>query len=123
MRVAVEAGVSRLELDQSPPECSCRPAVDPLFRSAARSFGPRVLAVVLTGMGQDGLDGCRAIRSAGGKVLVQDEATSVVWGMPGQIARAGLADEVLPLGALAGAVVQRLGVRSTRNASGVAHET
>lgn len=97
-----------VDVQQEPPECSCRPAADVLFRSVARVFGPRALAVVMTGMGQDGLRGSEAIREAGGRVIVQDEASSVVWGMPGFVARAGLADEVLPLGELAGAIVRRV---------------
>lgn len=79
------------------PENSCRPAVDVLFRSVADIYGPHALAVLLTGMGQDGLRGCEAIRARGGRVLAQDEATSVVWGMPGFVAKAGLAEKVLPL--------------------------
>src|SRR4029077_16748859 len=92
----------RVKLHQEPPENSCRPAADVLFRSVARAFGPTALAAVMTGMGQDGLRGCEAIREAGGQVIVQDEATSVVWGMPGVVARAGLADKILPLHKLAG---------------------
>jgi two-component system, chemotaxis family, protein-glutamate methylesterase/glutaminase len=84
-------------LNQEQPENSCRPAVDVLFRSAAELFGANVLAVVLTGMGNDGQRGCEAIRHAGGRVIVQDEATSVVWGMPGAVANAGLAQKILPL--------------------------
>lgn len=95
-------------LTDGPLENSCRPAVDPLFRSAARAVGANALAVVLTGMGQDGLEGARAIRAAGGRVLVQDQATSVVWGMPGAIAKANLADEVLPLEAVAPAILTDL---------------
>jgi two-component system chemotaxis response regulator CheB len=91
---------SQIGLNQDPPENSCRPAVDVLFRSAAELYGPGVLAVILTGMGQDGLHGCEAIRARGGKILVQDEASSVVWGMPGFVARAGLSDAVLPLNQL-----------------------
>jgi two-component system chemotaxis response regulator CheB len=91
----------RLATHEGPPENSCRPAVDVLFRSVAQVYGPRALAVVLTGMGQDGLRGCEAIREAGGRVLAQDEATSVVWGMPGAVAHAGLAEKILPLGDLA----------------------
>jgi two-component system chemotaxis response regulator CheB len=87
----------RLALNQDAQVNSCRPAVDVLFRSAAEVYGPAVLAVVLTGMGQDGLRGCEAIRAAGGQVLAQDEASSVVWSMPGAVAQAGLADQVLPL--------------------------
>lgn len=86
-----------LELHQGPPENSCRPAADVLFRSVAQVFGSRALALVLTGMGQDGLRGCEAIAAAGGRVIAQDEATSVVWGMPGAVVRAGLADLTLPL--------------------------
>lgn len=86
-----------LTLNQGPQENSCRPAVDVLFRSAANVFGNRVLGVVLTGMGRDGLIGCEVIRKGGGQVIVQDEATSVVWGMPGLVAEAGLAHAVVPL--------------------------
>ena len=97
-----------LRLQQGPPENSCRPAVDVLFRSVAKVFGPKALAVVLTGMGQDGLRGCEFIREAGGQVLVQDEATSVGWGMPGFVAKAGLAHDVLPLGQGGAALAQRV---------------
>ncbi len=99
-----------------PPENFCRPAVDPLFRSVAKTYGGATLAVVLTGMGQDGRRGAEALRAAGAEVIVQDEATSVVWGMPGAIATAGLANEVLPLDDIAHHVVTRTaggrGVRS-----------
>jgi two-component system chemotaxis response regulator CheB len=88
---------ARFLLDRGPEENGCRPAVDPLLRTAAQVYGPGVLAVVLTGMGHDGLNGARAVHAAHGRVLVQDEATSVVWGMPGAIARAGLAHAMLPL--------------------------
>jgi two-component system chemotaxis response regulator CheB len=87
-------GVS-LKLHQAPPEHSCRPAANVLFRSAADVFRPAVLGVVLTGMGVDGLAGSQAIVEAGGRVIVQDEASSVVWGMAGGVARAGLADAML----------------------------
>jgi two-component system chemotaxis response regulator CheB len=99
---------ARLRLHQSPPENSCRPAVDVLFRSVAETYGGGTLAVVLTGMGKDGLNGCESIREKGGQVLVQDEATSVVWGMPGFVARAGLADQVLPLDRIATEIVRRV---------------
>ncbi|MBL9162732.1 MAG: chemotaxis response regulator protein-glutamate methylesterase [Planctomycetaceae bacterium] len=98
----------RTKINQEPPENACRPAVDPLFRSVASLYGANCLAVVLTGMGQDGLRGCEAIRAAGGQILTQDEATSVVWGMPGFVARAGLADRVLPLPMMAGEIVRRI---------------
>jgi two-component system chemotaxis response regulator CheB len=99
---------ARLLIHQDPPENSCRPAVDVLFRSVAQTFGPNVLAVVLTGMGQDGLRGCEVVREAGGQVIVQDEATSVVWGMPGFVARAGLADKVLPLALIGDEILRRV---------------
>jgi two-component system chemotaxis response regulator CheB len=98
----------RLLLHQDPPENSCRPAVDVLLRSVAQTFGRHALAVILTGMGQDGLRGCEAIREAGGQILVQDEASSVVWGMPGYVARAGLADRVLPLSLIGDEIVRRV---------------
>jgi two-component system chemotaxis response regulator CheB len=85
-------------LDQGPHENSCRPSVDVLFRSLAEAYGGDVLPVVLTGMGSDGLRGIEALKAAGASAIVQDEATSVVWGMPGAVARAGLADKILPLG-------------------------
>ena len=94
----------RLHQDHSPEYC--RPSVDLLFRSAVSAYRDGVLAVVLTGMGSDGLDGCRAVRAAGGRVLVQDAETSAVWGMPGAVARAGLADQVLPLDAIAGEITR-----------------
>lgn len=95
-----------LALNQEPPENSCRPAVDVLFRSVARTYGANTLAVVLTGMGSDGTLGARNIREAGGQILVQDEATSVVWGMPGSIAAGGLADQVRPLREIAPEIVR-----------------
>jgi len=95
-------------LDQAPPENFCRPAVDPLFRSAVEAFDGAVLGVVLTGMGADGRIGAGRVREAGGEVVVQDQATSVVWGMPGAVATAGFADEVLPLDRVAEAVLRRL---------------
>ncbi len=98
----------QLHLHQGPPVNSCRPSVDVMFRSAARATGRNTLALVLTGMGQDGVAGARAVRAAGGQVVVQDEATSVVWGMPGQVAAAGQADKVLPLGRIAAEVTARL---------------
>lgn len=95
------------QLTDAPPENSCRPAVDVLFRSAAQT-GANVLAVVLTGMGQDGMRGCQHIRERGGQVLAQDQASSVVWGMPGAVAQGGLAHAVLPLGEIADEITRRL---------------
>jgi two-component system chemotaxis response regulator CheB len=95
-------------LTQGPPENFCRPAVDPLFRSAVTAYDGAVLAVVLTGMGADGRSGAAEVRAAGGTVVVQDQATSVVWGMPGAIAQAGLADEILPLDRVPEAITRHL---------------
>jgi two-component system chemotaxis response regulator CheB len=104
--VVAGGAVPYLKLTRDPPENSCRPSVDPLFRSAAAAFGPGVLGVVLTGMGEDGLRGCREIHERGGTILAQDEATSVVWGMPGYVARAGLAARVLPIDQIGPAIAQ-----------------
>lgn len=95
-----------LRLTQALPKEHCCPSVDALFRSAASIYKSGVLAVVLTGMGSDGLDGCRAIHASGGRVFVQDRQSSAVWGMPGVVAEAGLAQQVLPLDALAAEVVR-----------------
>ena len=103
-----EGGAVRVRLLETPPENSCRPSADVLFRSVAEIYGKNALAVVMTGMGQDGLRGCERIRAVGGEVMVQDEATSIVWGMPGQVARAGLADQILPLNDLAPRIVRRV---------------
>jgi two-component system chemotaxis response regulator CheB len=107
-------GRAYLAMNQDEVENFCRPAVDVLFRSVAQSYGPGALAVVLTGMGHDGLLGCGAIRDAGGDVIVQDEATSVVWGMPGYVARAGLASQVMALGELSGEVRRRVALGAVR---------
>ena len=111
MSLKSDGALVRIELDQAPHENSCRPAVDPLLRSVARIYGPNSLSVILTGMGQDGLKGCEATRKAGGWVYAQDEATSVVWGMPGFVARSGLADKVLPLDQVAGEIEARVMAR------------
>ena len=87
-------------LTEAPPENSCRPAADVLFRSVVEVYGKGTLAVVMTGMGMDGCRGCEKIRDAGGVIYVQDEATSVVWGMPGYVANEGLADQILPIESL-----------------------
>ncbi|MEO1090098.1 MAG: chemotaxis-specific protein-glutamate methyltransferase CheB [Pseudomonadota bacterium] len=100
---------ARLRTVQTPPVNYCRPAVDPMLLSLVRVYGKGLLTLILTGMGQDGLEGCRAVAGAGGTVLVQDEATSVVWGMPGAVARAGLAREVLEVEGLADRVSQAFG--------------
>jgi two-component system chemotaxis response regulator CheB len=96
-----------IALDQGAPENFCRPAVDVLFRSIGKAYGGAAIAVILTGMGQDGLRGSTELHQQGACVIAQDEASSVVWGMPGYVVRAGLADVVCPLGEVAGSVLAR----------------
>ncbi|WP_336249050.1 chemotaxis response regulator protein-glutamate methylesterase [Stomatohabitans albus] len=103
-----------LTTDTAPPVNECRPAVDPLFESAVENFGSRVLGVMLTGMGNDGLAGSRLIKSVDGYVIVQDQASSVVWGMPGMVAKADLADQILPLNEIAPRVVDLLSTPRNR---------
>lgn len=98
----------RCALNRDPPENSVRPAADVLLRSAAEVWGGNVLVVVMTGMGQDGLLGAMQLHGLGAPVLVQDEATSVVWGMPGSVAKAGLAERQVPLGQLADVISNRV---------------
>jgi two-component system chemotaxis response regulator CheB len=113
----VRFGTSVLtKLQSGPPENFCRPAVDVLFRSIARAYGGKVLATVLTGMGQDGRRGAEVLRAEGAEIVAQDEATSVVWGMPGAVTHAGLADAVLPLPEIANYLVSRIaGGRGARS--------
>lgn len=101
MTVTRRDGVAVIAIDDGPPINFCKPAVDPLFSAAASVWGQKVLALVLTGMGADGLAGAREIAAAGGHVMAQDESSSVVWGMPGQVAQAGLCSAVLPLSDIA----------------------
>jgi two-component system chemotaxis response regulator CheB len=101
MKVVRRGGIAVIALDDGPLINFCKPAVDPLFASAAEVWGQKVLGLVLTGMGSDGLRGSQAIVAAGGSILAQDEPTSVVWGMPGQVAHAGLCSAVLPLNEIA----------------------
>jgi two-component system chemotaxis response regulator CheB len=96
-----------IHLNTEPPENSCRPAVDVLFRTAATVYGNRLLAVVLTGMGYDGLKGAQIIKEKGGQVIAQDEASSVIWGMPGAVVQAGLADSILPIDKVADEIIFR----------------
>jgi two-component system chemotaxis response regulator CheB len=100
MVVEAEGSQRVLHLNQGPPENFCRPAVDVMLRSVAKVYAGRVLTVILTGMGHDGLEGSKLIADAGGTIIAQDEATSVVWGMPGAVATAGLCSAVLPLNEL-----------------------
>jgi two-component system chemotaxis response regulator CheB len=109
MRVTRREGTAVIALDDSPAINFCKPSVDPLFTSAAEVWGPKALALMLTGMGADGLQGAKALVAAGGHVLAQDEATSVVWGMPGQVAHAGLASAVLPLNEIAPKLMRLFG--------------
>lgn len=117
MEVERAEGGLRLRLHDAPPENSCRPAVDVLFRSLAGACGAGTLAVVMTGMGADGLRGCQHLRERGARILTQDEATSVVWGMPGYVTRAGLAEATLPLAEIGPAILQRLPARPPTRAA------
>jgi two-component system chemotaxis response regulator CheB len=110
----------RIKLHDEAPENSCRPAVDVLFRSAARTVGSKCLGVILTGMGTDGVRGCNDLRDAGAQVLAQDEASSVVWGMPGAVARAGLANRVLPLSEMAVEINRRIPSGAAAGQPGIA---
>ena len=103
-----EACSTRVRLHQQEPLNHCRPSVDYLFFSAARMYGAGTLALVMTGMGADGLNGARAVHEGGGVVLAQDEATSAVWGMPGRVSEAGIASATLPLWGIAGVLKQRV---------------
>jgi len=102
-----------LALNRDAEENSCRPAVDVLFRSVAQTYGANVLAVVLTGMGSDGTQGAAAVREAGGEVIVQDQESSVIWGMPGKVVAASLADRIFPLSGMAPEVVRRVSMWRT----------
>ncbi len=104
MTLARKEGRIVLSMNQQPPENSCRPSADVLFRSVADVYGPNALGVILTGMGHDGLDGLRLMKKKGAVVLAQDQATSVVWGMPAAVVREGLADGVVPIDQMGGAI-------------------
>jgi len=112
IKVRQTGGQTCLTTDDGPLVNSCRPSVDVLFHSVAKRFNSSTLAVVLTGMGQDGLEGCRSIASAGGRIVVQDQNTSVVWGMPGHVANQGLAEAVLPCSEIGAEIVRRVGFRA-----------
>jgi two-component system chemotaxis response regulator CheB len=107
--VQTEEGKPYVRLTQSEPENYCRPSADPMLRSLASIYGASTLVVVLTGMGDDGMRGCREVHARGGRILVQDEATSVVWGMPGAVANAGLASAIVPLPKMADAILSSCG--------------
>jgi two-component system chemotaxis response regulator CheB len=97
-------------LDQSPPQNSCRPAVDALFASVGEVYAGDAIAVIMTGMGQDGMRGAQILKANGASVLAQDEASSVVWGMPGAVVNAGIADRVLPLDRIVPEILRAAGV-------------
>lgn len=109
MEVVRRGTLVATRLHDGPPENSCRPAVDVLFRSVAKVYGKSTLAVILTGMGSDGRLGCEKLVDTGAEVIVQDEPSSVVWGMPGSVATAGLAHAVLPLDQIAQHLIIRVG--------------
>ena len=94
-----------LRLNQGPKENFCRPAADPMLRSMAQAYGPNILTVILTGMGSDGTKGSQVIVDGGGTLIAQDEDTSVVWGMPGSVATAGLCSAVAPIDDIASKVM------------------
>jgi len=98
MTIARTKAAPVIRLNQEPPENYCRPSVDPMLCSMVDLYGPAIFSVILTGMGHDGLRGCRAVVEAGGTVIAQDQATSVVWGMPGAVSNAGLCSAILPIG-------------------------
>lgn len=106
MVIGKEGGDTVVHLNDLPPVNFCKPAVDPLFQSAVPYFGAAILSVVLTGMGHDGAAGAKVIAQAGGSVIAQDEESSVVWGMPGAVAQAGVASEILPLGQIGAKIVR-----------------
>lgn len=109
MIVQTNEGQPYVRLTQTDPENFCRPSADPMLRSIAAIYGASALAIVLTGMGEDGKRGCADIHMHGGRLIVQDEATSVVWGMPGAVVNAGLPAEVLPLPQIGHAILSRCG--------------
>jgi two-component system chemotaxis response regulator CheB len=107
LKVGLSGGAVQVRLDQSPPQNFCRPAVDALFSSIAEAYCGAVIAVILTGMGHDGLHGAEILRARGASILAQDEASSVVWGMPGAVVNAGIADRVLPLDQIVPEILRR----------------
>lgn len=111
MRLRKDGPGVAIALDQEPPVHFCRPAVDPMFESVSKLFGPATLGVVLTGMGHDGREGGRVIADAGGTIYAQDEATSVVWGMPGACAQAGICAAVYPLDQISSAITRQFAGR------------
>lgn len=109
MEIVDSPGGPSLRMNQNPPENYCRPAIDPMLRSVVKAFGSRILTAILTGMGADGLKGGELVIEEGGTVIAQDEATSVVWGMPGAVAAAGICSAVLPIQKLGAHIMDLMG--------------
>jgi len=109
MEIVDSPGGPSLRMNQNPPENFCRPAIDPMLRSVVKAFGSRILTAILTGMGADGLKGGELVIEEGGTVIAQDEATSVVWGMPGAVATAGICSAVLPIQELGAHIMDFMG--------------
>lgn len=109
MEIHRSANQVRIRLTDAPPENSCRPSVDVLFRSVHKTYGPHILATILTGMGSDGALGCEVINEGGGQIIAQDEASCVVWGMPRAVVEAQLAHKILPLDRIPGQIVSCFG--------------
>jgi two-component system, chemotaxis family, protein-glutamate methylesterase/glutaminase len=120
MTVARKGVSAMLELNQDAPENSCRPAVDVLFRSVPYAYGANILAVVMTGMGSDGARGAAHIREAGGEIIVQDEASSVVWGMPGAVLSTGGADMICPLAEMSHQILRKVEASRARTCTATA---
>lgn len=114
LKIVTDGAVKRLALSEDPPENSCRPAVDVMLRSVVDVYGSGTLAVILTGMGRDGFAACELVKQRGGAVVAQDEATSVVWGMPGAVVRGGLAEKVLPIDKIALEINRRVQMSGAR---------
>lgn len=108
MKVVRRAGALEICVNNDPPELSCRPSVDYLFRSVAQVFGAASIGVIMTGMGNDGTDGCRLLKRSGAQIICQDAASCVVYGMPRQPVEEGIADEVVPLNKLANTIISRV---------------
>lgn len=108
MTVVDKVGKKVISLNQDPQENFCRPSVEPMMRSVIDIYGSEVFAVILTGMGQDGLNACKKLVEVGGKLIAQDEQTSVVWGMPGAVSRAGLCSGIYPLGEIGPRIKEKL---------------
>lgn len=117
IRLRSDAGIVRIQIDASPAASGCLPSVDPMFQSVAAVFGARAFAVVLTGMGRDGVIGARDIVAQGGEIAVQDRQTAVVWGMPGSVATAGLAATIASPAGCAKRIADRIGGRGSRRSA------